>query len=1326
MSKTKLANGWMVAMAILSCDLSLAADINFTGVSGSHWVTPSNWQNGSYPATGDTAFLDATASLDTPSPNDLQAIKVGTQGTGILHVTFDGSLAAEAVNSVSQIGSGSNHQGSIEQTNGAISVNALEIGSNSATGTYNLNRGTLNVARRSQNNSIYLGTNAAKTSDGLGTLTITAGSVTTRGGVYLGSTSGGIGIFEVHGSDSAQIGIGSTNNIDGSWTQNAGSILRVKIDRTAKGVTPVFIDDAENDGSGGDVIFESGALLDVDFLANYVNGGTFTVMEWEGNLTNHGLQFAPSVDTNIWSFNLDTANKKLTVTAAGSPYVRHFAHPGGRHKLSDLERMRDMVAAGVEPWSSSFADLNGSGRGRFTYTVATAGAPLTELNGSTYNNFRNDCMAAYHNSLMWFITQDNRHADKTIEILNTWSGLTKVTGITPLDLGRSIVHLVDAAEIIRHTYTGWNAADIQQFSDMLVYPGYSNTTIPTGDVTFYWGMYNGDPARAGNQGFFAMRALLTMGVFLENERMYDRVLRYVRGATHRADDLPYPTGPPINGDPTDIHEYAIQWGQSGRETTIADYGYNEVMANYIWENGQNEESSRDQGHVFTGLINITTLCETAWNQGDDLYGHLNNRALTGWEFSLRYNVSYQNFYPDQPSPWEPTLESGEYLQRLVRTGRRFSLKINPRIDGDPTAWTRGNAISEPMYEVTLGHYRDRMGINGEKIKWLERGHTLLESTQGFEGEADGFYGMSNWGGLKYRRVSPGDPVQGFSNGSPDFAMNSLPMTIEAENYDYFPIDGEGRTYHDLSATNSGLSYRPAEGVDLSSASEGGFAVSSIEAGEWITYTVSVPASSSYNLSLRYASTAPGGTIRFSVDGTDITGDVPIPHGAPASSGASDWQDLNIATAVPLTQGVKQLTITFGGASGAFLLNNFTIVETPVDPIAHWRFDEGTGTTANDCSGNGHHGTITNATWTTRSGGGSALSFNGTNARVSLPASAFASLSDKVSFAFWALGSSSLPTQNSAFWAGSGGTRILNVHLPWNDTKVYFDAPNRISKTATEAETEGAWVHWAFTKDATTGSMRIYRNGSLWHSGTGGTSLIGSITQAFIGGQNSGNYYPGLIDDFRLYNVALSPTAISTLYSNALNPQLLTYTAGSGGSISGISPQTIAWSSNGCPVTAVPDANYTFVNWSDGRTDNPRTDLKVTGDLTVTANFAAIHTALESWRFTHFGTHDNSGVAADDFDADLDGLFNLLEYATGTDPNIPNGPPLSIGPGMELSFDRIADPSLNYLIEGTDDLAAPTWAPVWSGTGSSAGTVTVPEAAWPSGHDFYFFRLGVSY
>lgn len=68
---------------------------------------------------------------------------------------------------------------------------------------------------------------------------------------------------------------------------------------------------------------------------------------------------------------------------------------------------------------------------------------------------------------------------------------------------------------------------------------------------------------------------------------------------------------------------------------------------------------------------------------------------------------------------------------------------------------------------------------------------------------------------------------------------------------------------------------------------------------------------------------------------------------------------------------------------------------------------------------------------------------------------------------------------------------------------------------------------------------------------------------------------------------------------------LTYIAGSGGNISGTNPQTINYGANGATVSALPNAGYQFVNWSDASTANPRTDTNVTSDITVTANFAPI-------------------------------------------------------------------------------------------------------------------------
>ena len=70
-----------------------------------------------------------------------------------------------------------------------------------------------------------------------------------------------------------------------------------------------------------------------------------------------------------------------------------------------------------------------------------------------------------------------------------------------------------------------------------------------------------------------------------------------------------------------------------------------------------------------------------------------------------------------------------------------------------------------------------------------------------------------------------------------------------------------------------------------------------------------------------------------------------------------------------------------------------------------------------------------------------------------------------------------------------------------------------------------------------------------------------------------------------------------------NTKTLIYTAGAHGSITGDSPQTVNYGSDGTAVTAVPDTGYYFVSWDDDSTDNPRTDTGVTSDISVTANFA---------------------------------------------------------------------------------------------------------------------------
>jgi len=77
---------------------------------------------------------------------------------------------------------------------------------------------------------------------------------------------------------------------------------------------------------------------------------------------------------------------------------------------------------------------------------------------------------------------------------------------------------------------------------------------------------------------------------------------------------------------------------------------------------------------------------------------------------------------------------------------------------------------------------------------------------------------------------------------------------------------------------------------------------------------------------------------------------------------------------------------------------------------------------------------------------------------------------------------------------------------------------------------GRWNHWAFTKDADTGTMQIFLNGSIYNSRTDASSPISAITSFEIGNGWYGGY-DGLIDDFRIYDYALSQPEIACIATN---------------------------------------------------------------------------------------------------------------------------------------------------------------------------------------------------
>ncbi len=119
------------------------------------------------------------------------------------------------------------------------------------------------------------------------------------------------------------------------------------------------------------------------------------------------------------------------------------------------------------------------------------------------------------------------------------------------------------------------------------------------------------------------------------------------------------------------------------------------------------------------------------------------------------------------------------------------------------------------------------------------------------------------------------------------------------------------------------------------------------------------------------------------------------------------------------------------------------------------------------------------------------------------------------------------------------------------------------------------------------------------------------------------------------------------------PYQLTYSANENGSIVGQNTQTILHGENGSSITAVPATGYNFVNWSDESTENPRTDLNVTNNLTVTANFARI-------------THTLNYTAGEN--GSLTGTTSQTIFAGN------NGSPITAVPTTGYRFTRWSDDS----------------------------------------------------
>lgn len=202
------------------------------------------------------------------------------------------------------------------------------------------------------------------------------------------------------------------------------------------------------------------------------------------------------------------------------------------------------------------------------------------------------------------------------------------------------------------------------------------------------------------------------------------------------------------------------------------------------------------------------------------------------------------------------------------------------------------------------------------------------------------------------------------------------------------------------------------------------------------------------------------------------------------------------------------------------------------PLAHWKLDETSGLIAVDSVG-GHDGTLNNGpVWSTGQVDG-ALNFDGTNDAIQVPHANTLSLTDKMTFVAWVNASSFGSTYQTILAKDSGAGDSNYYFGTWQQELVFgfFSGSffHEVFTTGLNLQ-PGTWYELAVTFDNATSEVKLYVDGALVHSDILGLSPVAVTADLSIGRSPIGEYWPGLLDDVRMYDSVLPVSEIAYLYT----------------------------------------------------------------------------------------------------------------------------------------------------------------------------------------------------
>ncbi len=199
-----------------------------------------------------------------------------------------------------------------------------------------------------------------------------------------------------------------------------------------------------------------------------------------------------------------------------------------------------------------------------------------------------------------------------------------------------------------------------------------------------------------------------------------------------------------------------------------------------------------------------------------------------------------------------------------------------------------------------------------------------------------------------------------------------------------------------------------------------------------------------------------------------------------------------------------------------------------DLVAHYTFDEGSGDTLRDQSGNENHGEIHGAEFV-KVGKGHALRFDGKDDFVDCGNGPAFDLTETVSLEAWVY-PAAMPTAHLGILGKGIGSYGLTYYV-YGDCHLYISNGHQ---TADGPLVPGTWQHIVGTFDGL--NIRLYINGELKGSLLlDGPAKIRKDDSLFIGSRSPWDghreHFYGIIDEVRIYNRALSEDEVRNHYDD---------------------------------------------------------------------------------------------------------------------------------------------------------------------------------------------------